>query len=93
MVYEGRGWYNQGAHTLGYNRDSICIAFIGTFNVEVPTENDLKAAQLLIDEGLKLGVLPQDYRLYGARQLSATESPGKALYSIIMNWPHWSRRV
>ncbi|XP_018788908.1 PREDICTED: peptidoglycan-recognition protein LC-like isoform X4 [Bactrocera latifrons] len=93
LVYEGRGWYNQGAHTLGYNKDSICIAFIGTFNLQVPTENDLKAAQLLIDEGVRLGVLPENYRLYGARQLSATESPGKALYSIIMKWPHWSRQI
>uniref|UniRef100_A0A034VBU7 Peptidoglycan-recognition protein LC n=1 Tax=Bactrocera dorsalis TaxID=27457 RepID=A0A034VBU7_BACDO len=93
LVYEGRGWYNQGAHTLGYNKDSICIAFIGTFNLQVPTENDLKAAQLLIDEGVRLGVLPKNYRLYGARQLSATESPGKALYSIIMKWPHWSRQI
>ncbi|XP_050337206.1 peptidoglycan-recognition protein LC-like isoform X7 [Bactrocera neohumeralis] len=93
LVYEGRGWYNEGAHTLGYNKDSICIAFIGTFNVAVPTENDLKAAQLLIDEGVKLGVLPENYRLYGARQLSATESPGKALYSKIMKWPHWSRQI
>ncbi|XP_018788891.1 PREDICTED: uncharacterized protein LOC108968960 [Bactrocera latifrons] len=93
LVYEGRGWYNQGAHTTGYNGNSICIAFIGIFNVEVPTENDLKAAQLLIDEGARLGVLTANYRLYGARQLSATESPGKALYSIIMKWPHWSRSV
>ncbi|XP_039963102.1 peptidoglycan-recognition protein SA-like [Bactrocera tryoni] len=93
LIYEGRGWYNQGVHTLGYNKDSICIAFIGTFNVAVPTENDLKAAQLLIDEGVRLGVLTENYRLYGARQLSATESPGKALYSIIMKWPHWSRSV
>ncbi|XP_011210798.2 peptidoglycan-recognition protein LF isoform X1 [Bactrocera dorsalis] len=93
LVYEGRGWYNQGAHTAGYNGNSICIGFIGTFNVEVLTENDLKAAQLLIDEGVRLGVLTGNYRLYGARQLSATESPGKALYSIIMKWPHWSRSI
>uniref|UniRef100_A0A034VE47 Peptidoglycan-recognition protein LF n=1 Tax=Bactrocera dorsalis TaxID=27457 RepID=A0A034VE47_BACDO len=93
LVYEGRGWYNQGAHTTGYNGNSICIAFIGTFNVEVPTEKDLKAAQLLIDEGVRLGVLTGNYRLYGARQLTATESPGKALYSIIMKWPHWSRSI
>ncbi|XP_067644480.1 peptidoglycan-recognition protein LC isoform X2 [Eurosta solidaginis] len=93
LVYEGRGWNKVGAHTLGYNRDSICIAFIGTFIEELPTENDLKAAQLLIEEGVKLGILAKDYRLYGMRQLSATESPGKALYSIIMKWPHWSRNA
>ncbi|XP_020715823.1 peptidoglycan-recognition protein LC isoform X1 [Ceratitis capitata] len=93
LVYEGRGWNNVGAHTKGYNRGSICIAFIGTFNAELPTENDLKAAQLLIDEGLRLGALSKDYRLYGARQLSPTESPGKALYNIIMKWPHWASRI
>ncbi|XP_017478583.1 PREDICTED: peptidoglycan-recognition protein LC isoform X3 [Rhagoletis zephyria] len=93
LVYEGRGWYELGAHTKGYNRQSIGIAFIGTFNEEVPTDNDLKAAKLLIEEGVRLGAIAQDYRLYGARQLGGTESPGKALYSIITQWSHWSNRI
>ncbi|CAD7003635.1 peptidoglycan-recognition protein LF [Ceratitis capitata] len=93
LVYEGRGWYNMGAYTKDYNRDSISIAFIGTFNMELPSENDLIAAQLLIDEGLRLGALSKDYRLYGARQLSPTESPGKALYSVITKWPHWAKNI
>lgn len=28
-IYEGRGWHKQGAHTSGYNRGSIGIAYIG----------------------------------------------------------------
>lgn len=31
-VYEGAGWNKVGAHTLGYNRKSIGIAFIGDFS-------------------------------------------------------------
>lgn len=33
-VYEGRGWHKEGAHTYRYNKNSIGIAFIGTFTSE-----------------------------------------------------------
>lgn len=33
-VYEGTGWSTEGAHTIGYNRKSIGIAFIGNFQRE-----------------------------------------------------------
>ena len=89
-VYEGRGWDAQGAHTKGFNVDSICIAFIGTFIKTVPTEGQLNVAKLIIAEGVRRKKLVEDYRLYGARQFIGTESPGKALYEIIQKWPHWS---
>ncbi|KAM8710467.1 hypothetical protein ACLKA7_017136 [Drosophila subpalustris] len=50
LVYEGRGWDAQGAHTLGYNADSIGISFIGTFIKIWPTEQQLRACQLLMAE-------------------------------------------
>ncbi|MHC0432164.1 peptidoglycan recognition protein family protein [Streptomyces sp. O3] len=28
-VYQGRGWYGEGAHTVGYNRSHIAVCFIG----------------------------------------------------------------
>lgn len=31
-VYEGAGWHTLGAHTYGYNRNGLGIAFIGNFN-------------------------------------------------------------
>lgn len=89
-AYEGRGWNKEGAHTKGFNKKSICIAFIGTFNKVKPPEKQLKAAQLLIEEGIRLKKLSQNYRLYGHRQLIASESPGETLYDIIKKWPHWS---
>ncbi|XP_064544483.1 peptidoglycan-recognition protein LC isoform X5 [Drosophila montana] len=92
-VYEGRGWDSQGAHTLGYNNDSIGISFIGTFIKIHPTEEQLQACQLLLEEGVRLKKLVPDYKLYGHRQLSATESPGEILYSIIQTWPHWTKKI
>lgn len=91
-VYEGRGWNKEGAHTKGYNRQSICIAFIGLFNTLVPSERQLKAAEILIQMGVDDKKLASDYKLYGHRQLMATQSPGTALYNIIKTWTHWSNQ-
>lgn len=30
-VYEGAGWHTVGAHTYGYNRNGLGLAFIGDF--------------------------------------------------------------
>uniref|UniRef100_A0A182SJE2 Peptidoglycan-recognition protein n=1 Tax=Anopheles maculatus TaxID=74869 RepID=A0A182SJE2_9DIPT len=92
-AYEGRGWTKQGAHTKGFNVDSICIAFIGTFIVAPPPAAQLSAAQQLIELGLQENYLASNYSLYGHRQLAPFESPGKALFDIIKTWPHWSNKL
>ncbi|XP_063698379.1 peptidoglycan-recognition protein LC-like isoform X2 [Culicoides brevitarsis] len=92
-VYEGRGWLSQGAHTLRYNKKSIGIAFIGTFNNKLPPPRALAAAKLLIEEGLSQKYLSDDYKLFGHRQLIASESPGEALYNVITTWEHWSSEI
>lgn len=79
-----------GAHTKGYNANSICFAFIGDFTSIQPPKRQLIAAQQMITEGIKLKKLTADYTLYGHRQLMPTESPGRALYEIIKKWDHWS---
>ncbi|XP_055528858.1 peptidoglycan-recognition protein LF-like isoform X4 [Wyeomyia smithii] len=92
-AYEGRGWDKQGAHTKGFNRDSICIAFIGTFIDIEPPITQLSAAKQLIALGLDLKKLDVEYRLFGHRQLAPFESPGRKLYKIIQKWPHWSNEL
>ncbi|XP_055845208.1 peptidoglycan-recognition protein SD-like isoform X2 [Episyrphus balteatus] len=92
-IYVGRGWDAQGAHTKGFNVDSICIAFIGTFSTTSPPEKQLNAAKRMLNEGVRLNKLVENYKLYGARQLSATSSPGNALYEIIKTWPNWSNQI
>lgn len=93
FVYVGRGWDFQGAHTKGFNANSICIAFIGTFDNYAPTEPQLDAAKKLIEEGVQLKKLPEDYALYGHRQLTPTQSPGTVLFNIIKTWEHWTEVV
>ncbi|XP_055315740.1 peptidoglycan-recognition protein LC-like [Sitodiplosis mosellana] len=89
-VYIGRGFNIQGRHTNGFNEKSICIAFIGNFLENPPPDLQLKAAQKLIEEGVSLKKLDENYNLYGHRQLKATESPGQALYEIMKTWNHWT---
>ncbi|XP_049544132.1 peptidoglycan-recognition protein LC-like isoform X1 [Anopheles darlingi] len=92
-AYEGRGWLKQGAHTKGFNVDSICIAFVGTFIKYKPPIAQLSAAQQLIKMGLDNNYIAHNFSLYGHRQLAPFESPGQALYDIIKTWPHWSDKL
>lgn len=93
LYFIGRGWDKVGAHTKGYNQESICIAFLGTFNVDQPPKQQLCAAEKLIAHGVALGKLTNDYALYGHRQLARTVSPGDILYGIIKTWKHWRNDV
>jgi len=93
MVYDGRGWDSQGAHTKGYNVDSIGIAFIGTFNDIVPVNKSINVYNLLIEEGIRLGKIKKDYKLYGTRQLNGSQSPGDKFYEVIKTWEHWSDKI
>nr|AFD54029.1 PGRP-SA [Locusta migratoria] len=88
-VYEGRGWHKQGAHTRGYNKNSIGIALVGDFTDTLPPRAQLDALKKLLECGVQLGELSDDYQLLGARQVVATQSPGLALYQELQTWPAW----
>ncbi|XP_011315365.1 peptidoglycan-recognition protein SD-like [Fopius arisanus] len=89
-IYVGRGWNVEGVHTFNYNKKSIGVGFIGTFNDLAPNEKQLRAAQQLLELGVKFRELTSDYKLLGQRQVISTISPGEQLYGIIQTWPHWS---
>ncbi|XP_075230296.1 peptidoglycan recognition protein 3-like [Lycorma delicatula] len=88
-IYIGRGWDKLGSHTKGYNVESVCVTFIGTFTNQLPTLEQVNTAKLLIKIGVILGKIDKDYELYGHRQLISTDSPGAGVYNIIKTWPHW----
>lgn len=89
-VYEGRGWNHQGAHTKGFNKVSLGISFLGHFVNHLPTEKALVALKLLLEEGVKLKILAEDYVIYGQCQLrSEIKSPGQKLYEEIMTFDRW----
>ncbi|XP_050294871.1 peptidoglycan-recognition protein SC2-like isoform X2 [Anthonomus grandis grandis] len=91
LVYEGRGWTEEGAHTLGVNFKSIGIAFIGTFIQIAPPVQQLQACKDLIKLGIELNYIKKDYHLFGAKQFYGTESPGTALMTEIKTWDRWAK--
>ncbi|XP_068621744.1 uncharacterized protein [Battus philenor] len=93
-VYEGRGWHIVGAHTLGYNRCSVGIGFIGDYREELPshtrvTDLQIKRTMMLLEEGVKLGFLDPNYVVLGAKDVQSTASPGSNLYNAIRQWAHY----
>ncbi|CAG9794952.1 unnamed protein product [Diatraea saccharalis] len=92
-IYEGVGWLHVGAHTRGYNSRSIGISFIGNYNNDTPTTEQLDAVKALIKCGVDKGHLIADYHVVGHKQLIATESPGRKLYNKIRSWPQWMQDV
>ena len=88
-VYEGCGWNREGAHTYGYNKKSIGIAFIGNYQAKPARDKMLEAAHKLILCGKSQGILRGNVRVIGARQVGSTASPGLRLYEQIQSWPEW----
>lgn len=88
-IYRGRPEQKSGAHTepyfdkkqnkeIGVNSSSIGICLSGNFEIEQPTEKQLKALKEII------GYLRTKYpnaEIVGHRDLNATTCPGKNLYS------------
>ncbi|XP_063824341.1 peptidoglycan recognition protein-like isoform X3 [Ostrinia nubilalis] len=88
-VYEGPGWLHVGAHTYGYNKRSIGISFIGNYETDVPTAQQLNAVKALLRCGVENGHLTSNYHVIGAKQVLATLSPGRNLWAEIRTWPEW----
>ncbi|XP_067676719.1 uncharacterized protein [Haliotis asinina] len=93
-VYEGRGWGAVGSHTVGYNKVSVGIAFIGKFNDREPSKAAFDALVVLLSHGVRYGELTPSYTLLGRRDISSpSESPGDRLYEIIRGWKHYNNTV
>lgn len=90
-VYEGRGWKRQGAHTKNYNALSLGVAFIGYFSDVKASKQQVAAFMRLMRDGVRKGYLARKYKIFAARQCRPTDSPGKALYEQMKNWPRWYR--
>ncbi|KAH8257440.1 hypothetical protein KR038_009795, partial [Drosophila bunnanda] len=92
-VYEGRSPNQRGAFAGPNNDGSLGIAFIGIFVKQEPSQEAIEAAKKLLEWAVQQGQLIENYKLLGHRQVSATESPGAALYTLLQQWPHWSTSI
>ncbi|XP_014482419.1 PREDICTED: peptidoglycan-recognition protein SC2-like [Dinoponera quadriceps] len=89
-IYEGRGWGKQGAHSKPFNNKSIGICVIGDYTNRTPNTAAVQAVQRLIDHGVSIGEIKNDYKLLGHRQTWQTACPGNSLYTMMQSWPHWA---
>nr|XP_022912080.1 peptidoglycan-recognition protein LB-like [Onthophagus taurus] len=93
-AYEGRGWSSVGAHAPLYNNRSIGICIIGDWRVELPPYEQLEVVKELIRKGVEMGMIQENYTLYGHRQVrDGTECPGDRLLKEISTWPNFSEQV
>ncbi|XP_063926509.1 peptidoglycan-recognition protein LB isoform X2 [Zophobas morio] len=88
-AYEGRGWSAVGAHAPRYNNISIGICVIGDWQAELPPPQQLEAVHKLIACGVEMGMIQEDYKLLGHRQVRDTECPGDRLFQEVTTWPHF----
>ncbi len=51
-IYEGRGWSEEGAHTIGLNNMSVALSLIGNFEKVDPPKLMLDLAQKWIECGI-----------------------------------------
>ncbi|EDW80110.2 uncharacterized protein Dwil_GK23884 [Drosophila willistoni] len=91
-AYEGRSPSQRASFAGRNNGGSLAIAFIGNFDEELPTEGSLETAKSLIQQSVQQKNLAENYELFGHRQVSATKSPGDALFAQIKQWPNWSNK-
>ncbi|CAH1777915.1 unnamed protein product [Owenia fusiformis] len=92
VVYEGRGWEVEGAHTRSWNGKAIGIAFIGDFRLRLPDDKALQALEEILHYGVVNNFLMPNYILYGQCQVRPFMSPGEELYNKLMTLPHWRYR-
>uniref|UniRef100_A0A1B6KLX3 Peptidoglycan recognition protein family domain-containing protein n=1 Tax=Graphocephala atropunctata TaxID=36148 RepID=A0A1B6KLX3_9HEMI len=88
-VYVGRDWDKVGDYTKGKNRGCVGIAFIGTFVNKMPNDDQMEALQKLLELGLKMKKLSEDYKIVAHCQLQVTSSPGRMLVEELRRWPRF----
>jgi len=92
FVYEARGWPRVGAHTFGYNSNSVAVCYIGMFMDKMPTPAALQAGKDMVHCAEINGVVTSNYELFGHRDSCATSCPGDTLYRDVQTWPQYSFR-
>lgn len=91
-IYMARGWDKVGAHSKGFNYNSLGVAFVGDFRVDELNDNMKKAAETLMEFGVQIGKISKDYQVYGHCQVlkGLPVSPGKNVMKFLRTWSHWN---
>lgn len=78
-VYEGRPAKLQGAHVSSANENNLGISVMGDFSSQLPNPRQLAALKSFLGDQMRKYRIGKN-RIYGHRDLGASECPGDAFY-------------
>lgn len=78
-IYEGRPLALQGAHVRDWNHGNIGLSLMGDFRFRRPSEAQLASLRWLLERLRREHAVAVD-RVWGHRDLAATDCPGDRLY-------------
>lgn len=82
VIWQGRDWKYQGAHTSGANSNNLGIMLLGNFEMQQPTAQQLDSLTgLTVSLMKKYGLSKKD--IYGHSDFCNTKCPGKNLKSYV----------
>ena len=83
-IERGRPRDTVGAHCYGENWHSIGVNIVGNFEVAMPTDAQLDAAERLVARLCQMyGLRPGSRTIKGHRDFNATACPGQNLYDML----------
>lgn len=83
-VWEGRSLAYAGAHVSSQNDDNIGILVLGNYNRQKPSAATVASLKGLV-ASLQQHYLIQPDKLFGHRELGASDCPGKHLFTSVVN--------
>jgi len=88
MIYEGRGFSNEGQHSMNsdgtdYNSIGICIAFIGDYQITAPDDSQLNLLKIFIETFIDLGIIDKNYIIVSQDDLIFNPLQANALNTAV----------
>lgn len=79
MIWQGRDWAFQGAHTSGANANNLGVMLLGNFQVQRPTQQQLDSLYRLTGSLMRKYGLNPARDIYGHSDFCKTHCPGTNL--------------
>ncbi len=79
MIWQGRDWMYQGAHTSGANPNNLGVMLLGNFEFQQPTPAQLMSLSSLVGSLVRKYGLNPATDIYGHNDFCNTACPGKFL--------------
>ncbi len=79
MIWQGRDWKYQGAHTSGANSNNLGVMLLGNFEIQQPSQAQLSSLNGLVASLVRKYGLNPAKDIYGHADFCNTACPGKNL--------------